>query len=204
MTRLILVRHGEVAGIEPPTFRGRAELVLTGRGEKQAALTRDAIHARWPVERLYCSPLGRCVRTANTIGEAFGLQAMPEVGLTDIDYGDWTGLGTDEVNRRWPPALAMWRATPHAFHVPGGESLQDVAARAIDALVTILSTAGGNTVAIVTHDSVIRVLLCHAMGLPLASYWLLAPSPCGISVATFQEGRFVIEAFNETAHLSGA
>ena len=204
MTRVILVRHAEVAGIDPPTFRGRAELALTERGEKQAALTRDAIHARWPVGRLYCSPLGRCVRTANTIGEAFGLHATPEDGLTDIDYGDWTGLGTDEVSRRWPSALAMWRTAPHDFHVPGGESLQALAARAVDALMTILSTTGENTVAIVTHDSVIRVLLCHAMGLPLASYWLLAPSPCGISVASYQEGRFTIEAFNETAHLSGA
>ncbi|HEV7777967.1 MAG TPA: histidine phosphatase family protein [Luteibacter sp.] len=203
MTRLLLVRHGEVAGIDPPTFRGRAELALTGRGEKQAALTRDAIHSRWPVDAIYCSPLGRCVRTANTLGEAFGLQAMPEADLTDIDYGEWTGLSRDEVDRRWPQDLAMWKSTPHAFHVPGGESLQAVAARAVDALIAILSTPR-TSVAIVTHDSVIRVLLCHAMGLPLASYWLLAPSPCGISVATYAEGRFTVEAFNETAHLSGA
>ena len=56
-------------------------------------------------------------------------------------------------------------------------------------------------VAIVTHDSVLRVLLCHVMGLPLSSYWLFDPTPCGISVVSHNENRFIVHSINETQHL---
>jgi probable phosphoglycerate mutase len=98
----------------------------------------------------------------------------------------------------------LWKTAPHACRIPGGESLQDVAARAIDALTAVLHAHPRGTVAIVTHDSVLRVLLCHVMSLPLSSYWLFDPAPCGISMVTHAESRFTIHSINETQHLLNA
>ncbi|CAM5407578.1 histidine phosphatase family protein [Rhodanobacter lindaniclasticus] len=204
MTTLILVRHGEVDGIDPPTFRGRIVLQLTAKGAKQAALTKEVIRARWAVDTIYCSPLTRCVRTADIINEAFQLNTVPHQGLTDIDYGAWTNLPVDEVWKRWPREASLWKTAPHTCRIPGGESLQDVAARAIDALTAVLHAHPRGTVAIITHDSVLRVLLCHVMGLPLSSYWLFDPAPCGISVISHTENRFTVHSINETQHLINA
>jgi probable phosphoglycerate mutase len=201
MTTLILVRHGEVEGLDPPTFHGRIVLPLTPKGVKQAALTQEAIGARWPVHAIYCSPLTRCVRTADIINEGFHLNAVPHQGLTDIDYGAWTNLPADEVWKRWPRELGRWKSHPHGCCVPGGESLQEVAARVIATLGTILDAHQRGTVVIVTHDSVLRVLLCHVMGLPLSSYWLFDPKPCGISEVSHTENRFTVHSLNETQHL---
>jgi phosphoserine phosphatase len=202
MTTLLLVRHGEVVGIQPPTFRGRLDLALTDKGVRQTERTRDYLGGHWKLDKIYCSPLSRCVRTANTIGEAFHLQGEPLSGLIDIDYGNWGGLPVAEVAQRWPHESQLWKTGPHRFRIPGGESLQEVAARSTDALAGILEAHPQHTVAVVTHDSVIRVLLCHLAGLPLSSYWLFQPSPCGVSVVHADEG-FAIQAVNGTQHLDG-
>lgn len=204
MTTLILVRHGEVEGLDPPTFHGRIVLQLTAKGAKQAATTQEIIRARWTVDAIYSSPLTRCVRTADIINEAFQLNTVPHQGLTDIDYGAWTNLPADEVWKRWPREASLWRNFPHSCRVPGGESLQEIAARVVATLGTIVDAHLRGTVVIVTHDSVLRVLLCHVMGLPLSSYWLFDPAPCGISVISHTENRFTVHSINETQHLINA
>src|SRR5215475_10075654 len=68
MSTLLLLRHGEVPGISPPTFRGRRELELTERGRSQARRTGARVHAGWPkLAALYCSPRHRTVATAQAI-----------------------------------------------------------------------------------------------------------------------------------------
>lgn len=201
MMRLLLIRHGEVQGIDPPTFRGRLDLQLTPRGVEQARATADYLTGRVAPSAVYCSPLSRCVRTADMLCEPFRLASIPHPGFNDIDYGGWTGMSVAETAARWPQEAACWKNTPQLLRLPGGDSLQDMLARAADALNVIVHTRVHGTLVIVTHDSVIRVLLCHALGLPLSAYWLFAPSPCGITRLAYAEGRFTAEAFNETQHL---
>ncbi|MEW9570399.1 histidine phosphatase family protein [Rhodanobacter sp. Si-c] len=202
MTRLLLIRHGEVQGIDPPTFRGRLDLPLTPRGLRQAESTAAYLTGRQALGAVYCSPLSRCVRTADAICAPFHTASIPHPEINDINYGAWTGLGVDEVCKRWPHEAALWKVAPHVFRIPGGESLQDLVARATDALTAILHKHPHGSIAMVTHDSVIRALLCHALGLPLSAYWLFAPSPCGISTLSYADDRFTVVAINETQHLS--
>ena len=204
MTTILLIRHGEVAGITPPRFRGREDLTLTQRGVRQAELARDAIAARWVPNAVYCSPLTRCVRTADTIASPFGLDTLPHHGLNDINYGAWQGMTVTEVAQRWPEDLSRWHSVPHTMRVHGGETLQEVQARAVDALQAILHAHRHGTVVLVAHDSVNRILLGHVLGLPLGGYWSLSQSPCAISEVTLADDRFTMHSINETQHLSEA
>lgn len=204
MTAILLIRHGEVAGITPPRFRGRDNLVLTPHGVRQAELAGEAIAARWVPNAVYCSPLARCARTADLIAGPIKLDAQPHQGLNDINYGAWQGMAVSEVAQRWPEELSRWHTVPHTMRPPGGETLQEVQARAVDALHAIVHAHRHGIVALVTHDSVIRILLGHALGLPLSSYWSLSPSPCGISEVAFADDHFTIRSINETQHLGEA
>ena len=73
MTKIILVRHGHVEGISPERFRGRADLMLTDEGLRQAEATAHRIYANWTPIAVYASPLGRCQATAAAIARPFGL-----------------------------------------------------------------------------------------------------------------------------------
>jgi broad specificity phosphatase PhoE len=202
MTRIILVRHGHVEGISPERFRGRADLALTPEGLRQAEATARRIETSWSPAALYASPLSRCRTTAEVIGRPFGLTPTLVPGLMDIDYGQWQGLTPDEVRRKWPETLDTWYRAPHWAAVPGGESLQDVLARTVAALRDVIGRHPTDTVAVVGHDSVNRVILLHALDLPLSRYRRLGQDPCAINEIDFSADEFTVRSVNGTWHLN--
>jgi probable phosphoglycerate mutase len=201
MTKIILVRHGHVEGISPERFRGRADLMLTAEGLRQAEATAHRIHANWAPVAVYASPLGRCQATAAAIARPFGLSPVTLDGLVDIDYGEWQGLTPDEVRARWPGPLETWYRAPDWAAIPGGETLQQVLTRTVSALRDVIGRHPGDTVVLVGHDSVNRVTLLHALGLPGSRYWRLGQQPCAINEIEFSADGFTVLSMNETYHL---
>jgi broad specificity phosphatase PhoE len=203
MTEIVLIRHGDVNWHHPERFRGRAELELSDLGRRQARAAALLIATTWRPDAIYTSPLGRCRNTAAAIAGAVRLAAEPLEGLADIDYGVWQGLTREEAARRWPQEIDLWFRAPHLAAIPGGETLASLLARTSAALHELLRRHPTATLVIVGHDSVNRVLLLHALGLPLAGYWHLQQDPCGINSLSFADDRFVIRSLNETRHLTG-
>lgn len=201
MTRIILVRHGHVEWHQPERFRGRADLVLSERGRRQARATALHIAATWRLDAIHTSPLTRCRETGATIAAPFRLALQPAYGLIDIDYGDWQGLTHDEARARWPEETAVWFHRPHLAAIPNGESLAAVLSRASAALRDILRRQADGTIAIIGHDSVNRVLLLFALGLGLDRYWHIEQDACAINQIDFADGEFTIRSLNETQHL---
>ena len=201
MTKLILVRHGHVEGISPERFRGRAELPLTELGRHEAELTAARIAASWRPAAIYTSPMSRCIDTGVAIGKPLGLSASAMPGLNDIDYGDWQGLTADEARARWPDELDTWYRHSDWAAIPRGETLQQVLARAVAALREVIRNHPDDTVVLVAHDSINRVLLLHALELPSSRYWRIKQSPCCINELDFGEHGFTILGINQTDHL---
>ncbi len=201
MTKILLVRHGHVEGIFPERFRGRAELPLTLEGQRQAAATARRIAGEWRPAAIYSSPMGRCIATAEAIGEPLGLSPVAVAGLNDIDYGQWQGLTPDEARLRWPREVDTWYRDPDWTEIPGGETLQQVLARTTAALRDLLRRHPDDILVLVSHDSVNRVMLLHALGLPLARYWHIRQSPCAINEIDCERNAFTIVAINRIDHL---
>ena len=202
MTKIILVRHGHVEGISPERFRGRTDLMLTPEGRRQAEASARRIHASWTPAAVYTSPLSRSRATGEAIGKPFGLSPNPVEGLSDIDYGEWQGLTPDEVRKRWPERLETWYRAPHWAAIPGGETLQALLTRTVAALRDVIGRHPHDTVVVVGHDSVNRVILLHALDLPLSRYWRLGQAPCAINEIDFSGGGSLILSMNETYHLT--
>jgi broad specificity phosphatase PhoE len=200
MTKLILVRHGHVQGISPERFRGRAELPLTELGRREAELTAARIAASWQPAAIYTSPMSRAVDTGAAIGKPLGRSASAMPGLNDIDYGEWQGLTNDEVRARWADELDTWHRHPDWAAIPRGETLQQVLTRAVAALREVVRRHPDDTV-VVAHDSVNRVLLLHALELPLSRYWRFKQNPCCINELDFGADGCTILGVNQTEHL---
>jgi phosphoserine phosphatase len=203
MTRIILVRHGHVAWHDPERFRGRADLALTERGQRQARATALFLATGAKPDAIYTSPLARCRDTAAALAAPFRLVPEPVDGLADIDYGAWQGLTRDEAAARWPEAVDLWFRAPHLAAIPDGETLPALLARTSAALHDILRRHSTGTVLAVAHDSVNRVLMLYALDLPLSRYWHLQQDPCGIDNLVFVDSSFVVGSLNETQHLAG-
>ena len=201
MTKIVLVRHGHVEGISPERFRGRADLALTPEGLRQAEATARRIEASWIPAALYASPLSRSRMTAEAIGRPFGLTPTAVPGLMDIDYGEWQGLTPNEVGQKWAEPLDTWYRAPHWAAIPGGESLQDVLARAVAALREVIGRHPTDTVVVVGHDSVNRIILLNALELPLSRYRRLGQDPCAINEIDFSAGEFTVRSVNGVDHL---
>jgi broad specificity phosphatase PhoE len=201
MTTLLLVRHGHVEGIFPERFRGRADLTLTPEGLRQAEATARRIAETWQPAAVYSSPMRRCLATGSAIGAPFRLTPITHAGLNDIDYGKWQGLTPAEARRNWAAEVDTWYGHPDWAALPDGESLQDVLARTTAALHEIVRRHPGDTVVLVGHDSVNRVILLHALGLPLSRYWRIRQNPCAINEIDADVGSFAIISVNQTDHL---
>jgi len=202
MVTIVLTRHGHVEGIDPPRFRGRAELALTERGRRQVQATARRISAGWRVDAVYTSPMQRCIATGQAIAASAHVESRVLDPLNDIDYGDWQGRTHDEVRAASPELFKLWHDAPHLVRFPGGESLQDLVARAADALRLVLDRHRDGTVVLVGHDSVNRAMLLLLADQPLSAYWRLSQDPCGISEIKLGPD-IRIRRVNETLHLDG-
>ncbi|HLH89092.1 MAG TPA: histidine phosphatase family protein [Xanthobacteraceae bacterium] len=201
LTKILLIRHGHVEGIEPKRFRGRAGVPLTALGLAQAQAVARRVASRWQPVKVYTSPLERAVTTGAAIAEACGVGTEVVDTLIDIDYGAWQGKTEAEVSASEPTLFAAWHDTPQLVRFPGGEALQDLVARAADALRDTLARHPDETAVLVAHDSVNRTLLLQLLDQPLSTYWRLVQSPCCINEIDVKEGCIEVLRVNETAHL---
>jgi len=201
-TRIVLIRHGQTAWNKVVRFRGQADPPLDDVGLRQARATADYVRGRWPVAAVYSSPMGRAMETAGAVARAHDLRVHPSGALLDIDFGEWQGLTPDEVRTRYPGLLHAWIEKPHTVQIPGGESLAVVHDRVTGGLSSVGDRHRGQTVAMVGHNVVNRVLLCAILGLGIDRFWHLRQDTCAINVFDIgADGQATVTVLNETCHL---
>ena len=195
--RVFLIRHGETEWSVTGQHTGRTDIPLTEEGRRQA----KRLGARLAGEQfalVLVSPLSRARETARLAGfapEEEDSAASVEPDLVEWDYGDYDSLTAAEIRRDRPG----W--TPWEGGFPGGETLDDLTARA-DRVLARVRAAGGD-VALFAHGHILRVV---------AARWLEQPAIAGsryylatatLSVLARERETTVIERWNEPCHLEG-
>jgi phosphoserine phosphatase len=202
MTRIILVRHGQTQWNLVEHFRGQADIPLNETGLIQAEAVSRRVVRQWsPVAAVYASPLSRAVKTAEAIARPFGLDVQVTSGLLDMDFGQWQGRTVDEVRARWPELGSAWYAVPHTVQVPGGEMLADVRTRGMAAVHELCTRHADQTIVLVGHNAINRVILLGVLGLGNERFWRIGQDPCAINVFELAGGTFTLMSLNDTGHL---
>ncbi len=148
MLTLILTRHGEAAPSDI-MLGGQLDVPLTPDGRHEAeALARRLADVR--IDRIISSPMLRALETAQTV--ATGRRVEVDERLRELDYGRWEGLVYDEIEARDPDLRARWDHDPGSTHSPGGESGEDVAARALSFLVELLEAELGTNLSALSRS----------------------------------------------------
>jgi probable phosphoglycerate mutase len=145
---LYVLRHGETAWNTERRMQGAKDSALTERGRQQAeamgrTLKRELMQEPGPTVFLR-SPLGRARETSEIVGRALGLDPgdwRDEPRLAELSYGAWEGFSWKEIEATHPTALADWRADPHGYCPPGGETHFALRARSAAVLAEIAASS---------------------------------------------------------------
>jgi probable phosphoglycerate mutase len=184
-----VARHGETAWTLTGQHTGLTDLPLTERGERNARRLRARLKGL-TFAKVFTSPLQRASRTCELAG--FGAVAEVDCNLVEWDYGQYEGLGGAEIRAERPD----WQLFRDGC--PGGESPQQVAARAAQAVSRVCAVQGD--VLLFTSGHFIRVLASRWLGLEPSQnsrYFML--STASLSALGFEQdlSRPVIRLWND-------
>jgi probable phosphoglycerate mutase len=193
MTLFHLVRHGS-HGLLGRTLTGRmAGVNLSDHGRAEAA----ALAARLTggIAAIYSSPLERTVQTAEEIATRLELPVRVEPRLTEVDFGRWSGLSFDTL--RDEKGWSEWNSFRSAARAPDGETIVEVQARIVAAMVDLRDRHGDRGVVLVSHGDVIKSALAYWAGIPLDLLRRIEISPASISKIALGERDVTILGINE-------
>lgn len=194
MTRLFLVRHGEVEG--DGVLHGHVDVPLTGRGVAQA----EAVAARLAAEPLvavYSSDLQRARVGADLVTRGRGVPRVADAAFRELDMGEWDGRPFSDVLEKDRLRFKAWWADIEGYALPGGESLAQLRGRVMPALHRLIERHCGEVICLVAHGGVNRVILFDALGLPLSQYHRLAQDyGCLNLLEYYSDGARVVKLVN--------
>jgi probable phosphoglycerate mutase len=157
---LYLLRHGQTEWSESGRHTGRTDIPLTSDGEeraRRAGRVLSGLRGAEPPALVLSSPRSRALRTAELAG-----CTVDEVteDLAEWDYGEYEGLTTPTI-RETVPGWTVW-----THPCPGGESSDEVGARAAKVIERARAALSGGDVILVGHGHFSRVLVAGWLGLP--------------------------------------
>lgn len=201
MSKIYLIRHGEVAWNAESAYVGSTDLPLNEKGREQARMLAERL-VRDDIKAIYCSDLSRARETAEIAAEKLGLSVMIIPALEELDYGEWEGMPEAELPKRYPELFQAWKTNPAEVSTPGGETFRQLAERAYPAFVQIAEAHPDENVAVVAHKSTNRVLLCCMLGMDINRYKQVGQGNAAVNIIERRnDGRFVVEQINECCHL---
>lgn len=186
-----LVRHGETEWTRSGQHTGRSDIPLTDLGRQQA----EALAGRLAGHRfalVLTSPRSRAAETARLAG--FGDTAVVDPDLREWDYGAFEGRTTPEIRTEipdWSIWTGPWR---------GGETLDEVAARADRVIDRCLDPKVEGDVLLFAHGHFLRILAARWIGLPAIAGQSFALGTATVGILGWERQTRVIETWNEACH----
>lgn len=181
--KIILARHGETPWNAAGRYQGQIDIPLSETGETQARKLGERLTGV-DITRAVSSQLSRARTTAElALGDARKDMLQIDERLQEIAHGKWEGLLAQEIAEQDPITFKAWRDAPQSVHMPDGESLQQVLDRAWQGFRDACDGLGDDdTLLVVAHDAVNRVLLCKILGLGLDRLWAFRQAPTTINL----------------------
>ena len=211
--RIYLMRHAEAAYVDENgvVTDDPRNVPLTSLGREQAQ-TQGRVLADIQPDRIICSGLPRTVETLSIVMQAAQLDSPPMVELVP-ELEEIQGM---KGNRQWPPANGQssaevlaeianpWAhgATPNAKFL-GGEAFADFSARVSIKWDEILAQQNWQTLLMVLHGGVNRMIFNHVTGLDWRGDLCFEQDNCCINIIDVDDtlpARFLIRGVNITAY----
>ena len=165
MGHLLLLRHGQSQWNLENRFTGWIDVPLSTRGGEEALAAAQQL-STYRLNRAFTSKLVRAIDTLRIVLAAIGQEQIPieeNQALNERMYGDLQGLNKEETVKTYgAEQVEAWRRS-YDVRPPGGESLQDTAARVLPYYKKRIKPVleKGETVLVVAHGNSLRALVMH-------------------------------------------
>ncbi len=199
--RLLFVRHGETESNVEHRYMGQSDSPLTPTGVAQAEAVAKRLAQR-RIDAIYSSDLGRAASTSRIISQACGLPVINDRRLRERHAGLLQGQLESEARIKHAIVFDEIARRGAAYVFPGGgESGLQIEERIAEFLDMTRTKHPGETVVAVTHGGILCVLLWHILRFPYNAISRLRCDNTSISSFSFSDSRWILEFWNDTAHL---
>jgi len=184
-----LVRHGETEWSRSGRHTSVTDVPLTPTGEKQARALSPLLAGVCPAT-VFTSPRARARRTADLagLGDLCKVEVLDE--LAEWVYGEYEGVTTPQI-RASRPDWTIWTGDP-----PGGETAEQVGARADRVLERVRDALADGPVVAVGHGHFSRVLVARWLGLPVSGGGMFVLGPASPCLLGSEHGRPAVHRWN--------
>ncbi len=182
-----LARHGETEWSRDGRHTGRTDIPLTDTGRDQARMLTPRL-AGHRFALVLTSPRSRAAETARIAGL---MDVLVDDDLSEWDYGTYEGRTTAEIHTE-DPDWSIWTGP-----WPGGETADQVGARADRVIARCLDPALNGDVLLFAHGHFLRVVGARWVDLPAVGGAKFALATATLSVLGWERANRVIETWNE-------
>jgi alpha-ribazole phosphatase/probable phosphoglycerate mutase len=147
-------------------------------------------------DALYASPLQRAKESAAIVAPSLALQPTLSDELREIDFGGFEGLTFEAIEKQYPEEYRLWMERPTEIEFPHGESFARLKKRVLGFKAVLLRNHHGNTVHVVSHGSVNRILLAEALAMPDSMIFRLHQSYAALNIIDYLEQSPMVRLVN--------
>ena len=160
--KLYFIRHGKTSGNIREAYIGRTDQPLCEKGKREL-LQREYEKA----ERLFISPMKRCIETADIIFHNQSYQVIED--LRECNFGAFEEKGYEELKD--DPYYKAWRESKEKLPFPNGEQVDRFKERCCMAFMKVIQeNRDRSSLAFVVHGGVIMAIL-ECYGLPKKTFY---------------------------------
>lgn len=164
MTRVFFARHGESVWHAENRYAGTTDVGMTKRGFEQAGRLSEWA-ATAGLAAVYSSGSSRARDTAAPAALAINASVQIDPRFREVGFGEGEGLTRTEMAERFPDALAAFIDRPASIPLPGGEPGMSAIERFVAGLAEVAVSHPAGRVLIVSHSTVIRLVMSRLLGI---------------------------------------
>lgn len=181
-----IVRHAEkeLGDFYNPLLRHQDE-PLNEKG-RLTAQRLPSYFTHKPITAIYVSGYRRTRQTIEHVAQALSLPPVLDERLNEIDNGLFEGLTEQQIQQKFPETWEAYQKRTSDFRFPEGETGKDVKCRIMDFLEQKRRERTGESIILVSHDGLIRSLVCGILNIPIYQRWNLQTDFGGITEIAYQ------------------
>uniref|UniRef100_UPI003F4B9732 histidine phosphatase family protein n=1 Tax=Brachyspira catarrhinii TaxID=2528966 RepID=UPI003F4B9732 len=176
--KILFIRHGQTQLNAEGRWLGSTDAPLSESGKEVLINKKNIVEKYKPVQKLYCSPMKRCLETADIYFNDMNKEVIDN--LKERCFGDFEGKNHDELKNN--PYYKEFFRTNWKSNVPNGETSEHFFGRTENAYLYIIEDMKKNNLnytAVVTHGGVIMSIFSRYDKQKLDFYDYLLQNGCG-------------------------